>query len=228
MVHSAEQTDNSNRGTKGSNLIVRIYLVLGIFNPTYSLMKNLLCFFTFLLLSNLATAQMTMPDHIKEKMTYPVLDFAPWVGVVPISNPVMPYDPSLTYKIAIDVYGSLKDSTKIHEPFTEIARAYNLFIANGVPADKIKIAAVIHGGLSKAVVNNEAYRKKYGIDNPTLLAIRELKKVGVEFYLCGQSMSFLQILQEDVTPEVKVALSAKTTFVALDQMGYSFLDVSGN
>ncbi|GAA0879293.1 hypothetical protein GCM10009119_22610 [Algoriphagus jejuensis] len=191
-------------------------------------MKNLLLIFSFLLLSHLASAQMTMPDHIKEKMTYPVLDFAPWVGVIPITDPVMSYDPSLTYKIAIDVYGSLKDSTKIHEPFTEIARTYNLHIANGVPADKIKIAAVIHGGLSKAVMSNDAYREKYKIDNPTILALQELKKVGVEFYLCGQSMSFLKIPQEDVTPEVKVAMSAKTTFVALDQMGYTYMDVSGD
>jgi hypothetical protein len=39
-------------------------------------------------------------------------------------------------------------------------------------------------------------------------------------------MSFLKIPQEDITPEVKVAISAKTTFVALDQMGYTYMDVS--
>ena len=191
-------------------------------------MKNLFVICGLLFISNQVFPQMKMPDHIKEKITYPVLDFAPWVGVMPISDPVMPYDPSLSYKIAIDVYGSLKDSTKIHEPFTEIARTYNLFIANGVPADKIKIAAIIHGGLSKAVINNEAYREKYGVDNPALLALQELKKVGVDFYLCGQSMSFLQIPQKDITSEVKVAISAKTSFVALDQMGYTYLNVSGD
>ena len=76
-------------------------------------------------------------------------------------------------------------------------------------AEKIKIAAIVHGGLSRAVLNNEAYKEKYGIDNPNIVAIQELKKVGVEFYLCGQSMSFLQLPQEDITPEVKVAISAK-------------------
>ncbi len=190
-------------------------------------------FLTLILLVSLASqvnsfAQMTMPDHIKDKMTYPVLDFAPWVGVIPILDPVMPYDPALTYKIAIDIYGTFKDSAMVYEPFTEIARTYNLHIANGVPAEKIKIAAIVHGGLSRAVLSNEAYKEKYGIDNPNILALQELKKVGVEFYLCGQSMSFLKIPQEDITPEVKVAISAKTTFVALDQMGYTYMDVSGN
>lgn len=41
-------------------------------------------------------------------------------------------------------------------------------------------------------------------------------------------MVFLQIPQENIAKEVKVAISAKTTFVALDQMGYTFMDVSGN
>jgi intracellular sulfur oxidation DsrE/DsrF family protein len=193
-------------------------------------MKNFLWLVLFFLLVIQVDSfgQMAMPDHIKSKITYPVLDFAPWVGVMPVVDPVMPYDPSITYKIAIDVYGTFKDSTKVYEPFTEIARTYNLHIANGVPANKIKIAAIIHGGLSEAVINNDAYKEKYGIDNPNILALQELKKVGVEFYLCGQSMAFLQIPQADITPQVKVAISAKTTFVALAQMGYTYMDVSGN
>jgi intracellular sulfur oxidation DsrE/DsrF family protein len=193
-------------------------------------MKKLLfiCLSLVLTVQSISFAQMNMAEHIKGKMTYPVLDFAPWVGVIPIVDAAMPYDSALTYKIAIDIYGTFKDSTKVYQPFTEIARTYNLHIANGVPAEKIKIAAVIHGGLSKAVLSNDAYQEKYGIDNPNMVALQELKKVGVEFYLCGQSMVFLQIPQENIAKEVKVAISAKTTFVALDQMGYTFMDVSGN
>lgn len=126
-------------------------------------------------------------------MTYPVLDFAPQAGVIPIVNAVMPYDSAQTYKIAIDLYYSFKDSTKVYEPFTEIACTYNLHFANGVPADKIKIAAVIPEGLSKAVISNDAYHEKYRINNPNMLALQELKKVDVEVYLCGQSMVLLQI-----------------------------------
>ena len=171
-------------------------------------------------------AQESVPPHIKDHITYPVLDFAPWVGVMPIENPAMPYDPSLDYKIAIDVYGTVKDSTKMHSAFTEIARTYNLHIANGVPADKIEIVTVIHGGMSLAAGTNEAYQEKYGIDNPNILAIKELEKVGVKFLMCGQSMSFWNIPAESITPEVKIAVSAKTSFVMLDQMGFSYLNVS--
>ncbi|EAZ79431.2 hypothetical protein ALPR1_04293 [Algoriphagus machipongonensis] len=171
-------------------------------------------------------AQGEIPPHIKEHITYPVLDFHPWVGVMPVDNPKMPYDPSLEYKVAIDLYGSLKDSTEIHSTFLEVARTYNLNIANGVPADKIKIAAVIHGGLIQAILNESEYESKYSTENPNLAAIKALEEVGVKFYVCGQSMGFYNMKASQITPMVNMAVSAKTTFITLDQMGYSYLNVS--
>lgn len=179
----------------------------------------------FFIVQSSSFAQMAMPDHVKGKMTYPALDFNPWVGVIPIENSAMPYDPSLEYKIALDLYGRIKDSTQIHSTITEIGRTYNLHIANGVPADKIKIVVVIHGGISLVGGTDAAYQERYGIDNPNMIAIKALEEVGVQFYMCGQSMSFWKVSASSITPEVKIALSAKTTFVMLDQMGYSYLDV---
>ena len=58
-----------------------------------------------------------------------------------------------------------------------------------------------------------------------MIAIKALEKVGVKFYMCGQSMSFWNVSATSITSEVKIAISAKTTFVMLDQMGYSYLNV---
>lgn len=171
-------------------------------------------------------AQGDIPPHIKEKITYPVLDFHPWIGVMPVQDPVMIFDPELEYKVAIDLYGSIKDSTAIHSAILEVARTYNLNIANGVPPEKIKIAAVIHGGLVQAILNEENYEEKYSQANPNLVAIRALEEVGVKFYVCGQSMGFYNLDASHITPMVKMAISAKTTFITLEQMGYSYLNVS--
>lgn len=171
-------------------------------------------------------AQDDMPPHIKDHITYPVLDFHPWVGVLPVENPAMTYDSELEYKIAIDMYGRVKDSTAIHSAFLEVARTYNLNIANGVPPEKIKIAAVIHGGLVQAILSEEKYKEKYTVSNPNLMAIKALEEVGVKFYVCGQSVGFNNIPAANITPMVKLAISAKTTFITLDQMGYSYLNVS--
>lgn len=173
-------------------------------------------------------AQGEMPDHIKEKITYPVLDFHPWIGVMPVSDGALTYNPELDYKVALDLYGRVKDSTAIHPVILEVARTYNLNIANGVPAEKIKIAAVIHGGLVQAILSEEEYQKKYQTSNPNLAALKALEDVGVKFYVCGQSMGFNNIDSERITPMVKMSVSAKSAFITLDQMGFSYLDVSGD
>lgn len=183
-------------------------------------------FVLFFGLSLSAFAQDELPPHIKENITYPVLNFHPWVGVMPVKGPAMQYNPDLDYKIALDLYGRVKDSTAIHSVFLEVARTYNLNIANGVPAEKIQIAAVIHGGLVQAILNEEAYQTKYSLPNPNLAAIKALEEVGVKFYVCGQSMGFNNLGPEKITPMVNMAVSAKTTFITLDQMGYSYLNVS--
>lgn len=180
----------------------------------------------FFALSFSAFAQDDLPPHIKENITYPVLDFHPWVGVMPVENPMMKYNSELEYKIAIDLYGRVKDSTAIHPVILEVARTYNLNIANGVPSEKIKIAAVIHGGLVQAILKEENYQEKYSQPNPNLAAIKALEEVGVKFYVCGQSMGFNNLKAGDITTLVNMTISAKTTFVTLDQLGYSYLNVS--
>lgn len=186
----------------------------------YSLLSFILLSFTG------SFAQNGLPPHIKDHITYPILDFGPWVGVMPIENAALPYDPMLDYKIVLDLYGKIKDSTKIHPVFEEVARTYNLHIANGVPADKIHIAAIIHGGIVRAILSEENYQEMYQTANPNLAAIKALEDVGVKFYACGQSIRFNNIDPAKVTSMVKVAISAKTSFVILDQMGYSYLNIS--
>lgn len=175
---------------------------------------------------SIAFAQSEMPDHVKKDITYPVLDFHPWIGVMPVANGAFPYDPTLDYKIVLDLYGGVKDSTAIHSTILEVARTYNLTIANGVPADKIQLAAVMHGGLVTAILSEEEYQKKYQTSNPNLAALKALEDVGVKFYVCGQSMAFYNIAPDRITQMVNMAVSAKTTFITLDQMGYSYLNVS--
>ncbi len=167
-----------------------------------------------------------MPSQLKGNMTYPVLDFHPYVGVMLIDNPELQYNPALDYKIAIDLIGRIRDSSAIHRVFVEVARTYNLNIANGVPAEKLQIAAVVHGGMIHALLNDEEYQKKYGQPNPNLVAIKAMVDVGIKFYVCGQNLGFVNLPAENITPMVKMTYSAKTTFVTLDQMGYSYLNVS--
>jgi intracellular sulfur oxidation DsrE/DsrF family protein len=191
-------------------------------------MGRLIFLFLLLLQSGMLSAQSGIPPHLEGRVSYPVLDFDPWVGVISTDVQALGYNPSLEYKVAVDVYGKVRDSTAVFGSFTEVGRTFNLLAANGTPKEKIKMAAVIHGGAVIAILTDEEYQKKYGVPNPSLPVIAKLKEAGIEFYVCGQNLGMFDLRSDQITSDVKVALSAKTTFITLDQLGYSFLDVGGN
>ncbi len=97
----------------------------------------------------------------------------------------MNYDASLTYKIVIDVYDKISDSTKLSFALIEAARTYNLNIANGVPREKLRMAIVVHGGATDAVLNEGSFQEKFGMKNPNMELIRAFKNLGVPIYVCG-------------------------------------------
>ena len=115
-------------------------------------MKKLSVTLVCLLFPTLLLAQ--LPKHLEGKMTYPVFDFHPMVGVVKTKAKVLNYDKDLEYKVAIDVTDKVYDSTKVMGTLLEVARTYNLNIANGVPKRKLKVAVVIHGSAIQGILNN--------------------------------------------------------------------------
>ena len=189
-------------------------------------MKKLFITLTLIFIGTPIFAQ--LPAHLEGKMTYPVLDFSPWVGVMKTKSKALKYNKDLEYKVAVDVTDAVRDSTQIIRPFTEVARTYNLNIANGVPKRKMNMAVVIHGGAIQAILNDEAYQEKYGVPNPNIAAIKAMKKEGIEFYVCAQILGFRQVPEENVLKDVKIAVSAKTALITLDQMGYTYMNVNEN
>ncbi len=189
-------------------------------------MKKLLILSFLFFAFNLQAQQ--LPGYLKGKVQYPVLDQNPFVGVIDTDVEGMGYDKKIDYKVVIDVYDEVKDSAAMYNvpAILEIARTYNLIAANGAPKEKIHMAVVVHGMAVYGILSNEAYNRQYGMDNPNIEIIKALINEGVEFYVCGQNLGFFQVPRTDIMPEVKVALSAKTTFITLDQRGYSYLNVN--
>jgi len=189
-------------------------------------MKKYLFSILFLVQTGLLMAQEGLPPHLQGKIIYPVIDIMPWVGVFNIEPNALKYDPTLEYKVALDIYDKMKDSSAVNGALSEVARTFNLLVANGAPQEKVKVAAVIHAESVLSVLTDEAYKEKFGIPNPSLPLIAKLKEVGVELFVCGQNVGYYNFKPEQISPDVKIALSAKTALITLDQMGYSFLNVS--
>ncbi len=132
-------------------------------------------------------------------------------------------DPSLDYKIIIEIATASDKPDSTNWALYNVARLINLHVMGGVPKEKLHVVLAIHGGAAFSVMNNETYKAKYGVDNPTLKLFKELDQAGVKMFVCGQSIMARNIDRFKMVPEVKVATSMLTTMTTYQLKGYAAL-----
>lgn len=127
------------------------------------------------------------------------------------------------YKALFDISETNKKHDQYNRKIESVARFLNMHARNGVKLEDMKLAVVLHGAATKDVLTDEAYSKRHGLNNPNTDLIRELSEKGVEFYLCGQSAAFYDIKKSELSSNVKLALSAMTMAVLLQQDDYQLI-----
>jgi intracellular sulfur oxidation DsrE/DsrF family protein len=132
-------------------------------------------------------------------------------------------DPSLNYNIIIEIATASDKPDSTNWALYNVARLVNLHVMAGVPKEKLHIVLAIHGGAAFSVMNNKAYKAKYGVHNPTLKLFKELDEAGVKMVVCGQSLIARNIDRYEMVPEVKVASSMLTTMTSYQLKGYAVL-----
>jgi len=132
-------------------------------------------------------------------------------------------DRNATYKV---VFGLTKASDKpgeVSPALDRVARTVNLYVGAGVPLDHLKFVAIASGPATPIMLNDEQYRKKYGVANPNLPVIAQLRKAGIDVAVCGQAVAEHDFQYDWVDSQVTLALSALTTISELQQKGYALL-----
>ena len=130
-------------------------------------------------------------------------------------------DPKIDYKLVFDIGKAASKVDEVNPGLTFIARYYNTLAKYGVPADHRKFVVVFHQGGTPMVLNNDEFKKRNdGHDNPNIATIREMKKAGIDFRVCGQALLAGKIDPETVQPEIQVDLWAMTTIVNMEMRGY--------
>jgi len=132
-------------------------------------------------------------------------------------------DPKMDYKIVWGIGQGAKDHTaEINPALPTLARYVNTLAKWGVPKSKRHIIVMFHQRSDDfdIVMTNEAFKAKYGKDNPNDPLISALKKAGVEFRACGQAVVGRKIDVKDVNPDIQVDLWAMTSFFNLQMKGY--------
>ena len=132
-------------------------------------------------------------------------------------------DPTQEYKVVIDVATGDENKSEPFMSLINIARLMNLHAMGGVSEQNMQVVAVLHKDALWAVLNHEAYREKFGVDNPHIPLFQELKRHGVKLFVCSQSLFKREVPYQLVTPEVEVATSMLTTMTTYQLKGYAAL-----
>lgn len=140
-----------------------------------------------------------------------------------IADPDIKTDINAELKVIFDVSESSDDKAQMNGQIETAARFLNMHSKAGMKAEQLKVAITIHGGAWQDILNNKAYKKLHGVNNPNSKLIEMLSDAGVEVILCGQTAAVRRIKKEDMIPDVKMALSAMTALLQYQNNGYQFI-----
>ncbi len=156
----------------------------------------------------------------QDKVNPIIKDFGP---VYEIPDALEKPDPKLNYKLLVDlVMGSTKPDT-INLGIEAACTLLNLHGVGGVPKEKINMVMAVHNAAGYTVMNNDAYKARYKVDNPNLPMIKALLDAGVKIVVCGQTLKKRGIDPSTLAPGVGVATSALTTITTHQLKGYAMI-----
>jgi intracellular sulfur oxidation DsrE/DsrF family protein len=126
-------------------------------------------------------------------------------------------------KVLVDVTGGGK-TDELNPAIERVAKYVNLFHGGGKEPAEAQFAIVLHGDATLAVLNDDAYGKRFGTTgNPNLDCLHQLHEAGVEIYVCGQSLLKENANPDEVVVFADTAVSALTAVVNLQADGYAYV-----
>lgn len=150
-------------------------------------------------------------------------EFDPYGKVYAVPDANFPNNTEGNMHAVFDVSRQFKDRPGPNPLIETAARYYNLHLQNGYTATQLKAALVVHGSAVFDLLSNEAYREKFGKDNPNAPLVEALINKGVAVVLCGQSATHHGVALQKAVPGTKMALSAMTALVSLQNEGYRLI-----
>jgi intracellular sulfur oxidation DsrE/DsrF family protein len=163
---------------------------------------------------NVATAQWPEPKS-------PVVPAAD--GYVAIPNVALPPASKNNYRAIFDATHAADKPTQLVPALNMAGSELNALAVAHVPRERAKFVIVFHGQAVDGILDDTHYKAKFGASNPNLKTIAEMKKQGVEFYVCGQYLAGEKIDPQTLAPEVTVAADALLVLMQYQNKGYALL-----
>ena len=141
----------------------------------------------------------------------------------PVPNPDFVTDTDLVFKAVFDVSKAPENKSKRNPYIETIARFLNMHEKAGVPAKNLQVRMAMHGQASYGLLTNEAYKEKFGVDNPNIKLLEAIDKAGVDIILCGQTAGARNITEDRRIPLTQTALSAMTILIQSQGEGFRLI-----
>lgn len=154
--------------------------------------------------------------------TGPVITSGGPVYDVPDADFPTPMDTPM--KAVFELREGASDPTRTNQSLGTMARYLNMHARAGVPRENVRVAGVVHGSASLALLKDEFYREANdGAENPNKELIAEILASGGQLVLCGQTAGSRGITKDQLLPGVQLGLSAMTALTVFQQQGYQII-----
>lgn len=140
--------------------------------------------------------------------------------VMPMSDGAVPLNPKHSYKLIFDISDGGSTPGKLLPGAVRAARFLNLAALAGVPDENVQLAIMLHGPATFSVLRQAQFSERFQVPNQNLTLFSELRKAGVEIYVCGQALGHLNLQADWVAADVDVSVSALTTVAEYQLRGY--------
>lgn len=151
----------------------------------------------------------------------PIIQEADGFVIIPAAK--MPPDKKHIYKAVYDATKAPGDSTQILPALNMAGSELNALAVSHIPVANAKFVIVFHGAAIYGILDNDTYRKKFGVDNPNLKVLSKFKQAGTQLFVCGQNLLAENIDLKTVSPDVTIASDALIVLMTFQNNGYALM-----
>jgi intracellular sulfur oxidation DsrE/DsrF family protein len=144
-------------------------------------------------------------------------------GYVVIPDAVVAPDKTHTYRAIFDATRAADKPVQVLPALNMAGSELNAFAVAAIPKTNVKFAVVFHGAALEGLLDDARYKQKFGVGNPNLPVLAQMKKAGVELFVCGQNLAFEHIDPKSLSPDVAVASDGLIVLMEYQNRGYSLL-----
>lgn len=144
-------------------------------------------------------------------------------GYISIANVAIAPDKKRIYRAIYHATLPPREPSQLVPALDMAGGALNAFASTGLASRNVRLAIVFQGAAMDGILNDTRYRAKHGAANPNLKVLAELKKAGVELFVCGQSIVRENIDPNVISPDVRIASAAQIVLMHYQNDGYALL-----